>query len=532
VLERVDGANDALRALLAGTGENLGSIEASLSGRIREIRDALATVSGETARASAGIAEQVGQLKSVAEEALHDAAELAASLEERSRTLSQIGQGHAAAVTQAAGQIEGAANQLEGAEGRLSERLATREAAIAEVLARIEERSGTLEAQTARFDTMVGETLRAAEARALALGTSLSETASGAGASVTQAFEGLRAGADSESARTAEAVRSAIEAASQQMMAVLETASGRFGDSVSSLREMAAEIRRELDATRADLQRGVLEIPRETQDATGEMRRVVSEQLKALTELSTLVQRSGRAVDAATPQVSEPKRPEPTAPAAAAAKPVAAAPAKAAPAPKPETPASRPGQSINVVSAPSTPRGGEMLRPAASPRPDAKGADNRGWLSDLLTRASLDDEAEPALNATAPTAKAAGDAQKNAAERGRTALETISGDIAKMIDHRTAVDLWERYRRGEPNLFDRRIYTAQGRQTFEEVRRRYAADAEFRRTVDRYVGEFERLLGDVSKNDRDSSRADAYLTSETGKVYTMLAHASGRFDGA
>ena len=35
----------------------------------------------------------------------------------------------------------------------------------------------------------------------------------------------------------------------------------------------------------------------------------------------------------------------------------------------------------------------------------------------------------------------------------------------------------------------------------------------------------------VSKNDRDSKRADAYLTSETGKVYTMLAHASGRFEG-
>jgi hypothetical protein len=173
-----------------------------------------------------------------------------------------------------------------------------------------------------------------------------------------------------------------------------------------------------------------------------------------------------------------------------------------------------------------------VAAPAARTGAAARGAENRGWLSDLLTRASIDDDAEPAPNAPAPATKQQADAQKNAAERGRTALETISSDIAKMIDHQTAVELWERYHRGEPNLFDRRIYTAQGRQTFEEVRRRYAADADFRRTVDRYVGEFERLLGDVSKNDRDSSRADAYLTSETGKVYTMLAHASGRFDGA
>ena len=43
---------------------------------------------------------------------------------------------------------------------------------------------------------------------------------------------------------------------------------------------------------------------------------------------------------------------------------------------------------------------------------------------------------------------------------------------------------------------------------------------------------FERLLAEVSRDDRDSMLTKTYLTSETGKVYTMLAHASGRFDGA
>ncbi|WP_244612831.1 hypothetical protein, partial [Methylobacterium symbioticum] len=157
-------------------------------------------------------------------------------------------------------------------------------------------------------------------------------------------------------------------------------------------------------------------------------------------------------------------------------------------------------------------------RPAAG---TVAGADKSGWLSDLLTRASLDEEEEaPARTGQAPAADPA------------RALESISNDIGRMIDHRTAVDLWERYRRGESNLFQPRIYTAQGRQTFAEIQRRYRGEVEFRRAVDRYVGEFERLLGDVMKNDPDTRRADAYLTSETGKVYTMLAHASGRFEGA
>ncbi|MGU3466564.1 hypothetical protein ACLBXO_17080, partial [Methylobacterium sp. C33D] len=176
----------------------------------------------------------------------------------------------------------------------------------------------------------------------------------------------------------------------------------------------------------------------------------------------------------------------------------------------------------------------EAPRPSAPARP-AQAGDKRGWLSDLLTRASLDDDEEPAADvpAAAPApAPAARRPAVAAAETGRIALDTISTDIAKMIEHRTAVDLWERYRRGEPNLFDPRIYTPQGRATFSEIQRRYRTDAEFRRSVDRYVSEFERLLGDVVKNDSDAKRTDAYLTSETGKVYTMLAHASGRFDGA
>jgi hypothetical protein len=46
--------------------------------------------------------------------------------------------------------------------------------------------------------------------------------------------------------------------------------------------------------------------------------------------------------------------------------------------------------------------------------------------------------------------------------------------------------------------------------------------------VDNYIGDFERLLSQVSKDDADPGMARMYLTSDTGKVYTMLAHAAGR----
>ncbi len=99
-----------------------------------------------------------------------------------------------------------------------------------------------------------------------------------------------------------------------------------------------------------------------------------------------------------------------------------------------------------------------------------------------------------------------------------------------MIDHDAAADLWDRYKRGERNVFTRRLYTLQGQKTFDEIRKKYRADREFKQTVDRYIGEFERLLDEVSRDDRGQVVARTYLTSETGKVYTMLAHAAGRFD--
>jgi hypothetical protein len=107
-------------------------------------------------------------------------------------------------------------------------------------------------------------------------------------------------------------------------------------------------------------------------------------------------------------------------------------------------------------------------------------------------------------------------------------LNSLSVDIARAIDHDASIELWNRYRRGERDVFTRRLYTLKGQQTFDEIRRKYQAEAEFRAAVDRYCDDFEKLLKDVARNDRDNIMTQTYLTSDTGKVYTMLAHASGR----
>src|SRR5690606_35907009 len=107
-------------------------------------------------------------------------------------------------------------------------------------------------------------------------------------------------------------------------------------------------------------------------------------------------------------------------------------------------------------------------------------------------------------------------------------LNSLSVDIARAIDHDASVELWDRYLKGERNVFTRKLYTLKGQQTFDEIRRKYQADTGFRGAVDRYCRDFEKLLKDVERNDRDNIMTQTYLTSDTGKVYTMLAHAAGR----
>jgi hypothetical protein len=240
------------------------------------------------------------------------------------------------------------------------------------------------------------------------------------------------------------------------------------------------------------------------------MRRVIVEQIDALAELNRIVARHSR--DAVEPA----RRAEPVA-ASGGARAEAARPARfedtrqdtrqarfEEPRPARAEPAARPA-----------PARRQPAEPAAAP--EGRGG---GWLSDLLGRASSREE---------PAQVAASDERQT--RRAMESLDSLSVDIARMIDHDAAAELWERYKRGERNVFTRRLYTLQGQQTFDEIRKRYRGDREFKQTVDRYIGEFERLLEEVSQGERGQATARSYLTSDTGKVYTMLAHAAGRFEG-
>jgi hypothetical protein len=107
-------------------------------------------------------------------------------------------------------------------------------------------------------------------------------------------------------------------------------------------------------------------------------------------------------------------------------------------------------------------------------------------------------------------------------------LDSLSLDIGRLMDRKLVGEMWDRYQRGERKAFTKRLYTPGGQKAFDEVARKYRTDRSFKQTADRYIAEFERLLDEVARDEREPSAISDHLTSETGLVYTLLAHAAGR----
>ncbi len=242
------------------------------------------------------------------------------------------------------------------------------------------------------------------------------------------------------------------------------------------------------------------------------MRRVIVDQIEALAELNRIVARHGRGLDAAEPQ--QRRAPEPA---------YAAAGGRAA---AHGSRAAHGAAGMAAAADAAAPRRHHRRRRRCRRRAAPK--------SPSLTPAPGQGNGATAGCPSCCTAPRKPDASASAAANARRATRwsrsnSLSVDIARMIDHDAAAELWDRYKRGERNVFTKRLYTMQGQKTFDEIRKKYRGDREFKQTVDRYIGEFERLLEEVSRDDRGQVVARTYLTSETGKVYTMLAHAAGRF---
>jgi hypothetical protein len=496
LFERLREANILLQEVLSGAHENMSSIEHTMATRVSEFVAAMTDLSSKTGVTTSKVEQHLGNFNTVAGKALGDLGELANQFSSHSRTLTD------------------AVALLESGNRRTEESITGRQAAVATLVSTLDARTEDFGQRLARFSSALDESLRTATARAGEIAGMIAQTSNESVQTIEQQYELVRKTSEEERTRTSDALTAAYDEAFSQVQSMFTESTARFSEVMQGMKQMAAEMQQELEATREQLRRGVLELPQETAESTAQMRRVIVDQIEALAELNRIVARHGRALDAVEPVRRDVEPLYAAGGGRAQARPVRA-----------DVAASQQAPARDITGAPTRRTSPPTLSPVPGGKDDSKGR-NGGWLSELLTRASR----EPGPQGAPATAAEASHTDDAAALDSVDSLDALSVDIARMIDNDAAADLWERYKRGERGAFTKRLYTAQGQRAFEEIRGKYRSDADFRQTVEHYIHEFERLLDDVSRGDRGPAVARNYLASDTGKVYTMLAHAAGRFD--
>jgi hypothetical protein len=386
--------------------------------------------------------------------------------------------------------------------------LAERKATLESLVTTIDLRTTDLDQRLSRFTGLLDESLAAAEERARDIARVVAETAGAGSAAISRQFEAVRAAAEEERRQTTDAMAEIYQQSTDEADAMFKQSADKFATMVSSMKQMAAEMHRELEATRNELRRGVLEMPQEAADSTAQMRKVIVDQIEALAELNRIVAHHGRGLDVVTTsRASAQREEEPMMAAVGGRKDARTAPrGSASNLPPPDL--GMPAPSRRTEAPPVAPAGSDQGRD--------------GWLSDLLSRTDGN-------GAPAPAPRDATRGGRSAqASNGGNPLETLSLDIGRLMDRNLATEMWDRYQRGESKAFSKRLYTPAGQKAFDEVARKYRSDRNFKQTVDRYIAEFERLLDEVAREDRGPQALRSHLASETGLVYTLLAHAAGR----
>ena len=107
-------------------------------------------------------------------------------------------------------------------------------------------------------------------------------------------------------------------------------------------------------------------------------------------------------------------------------------------------------------------------------------------------------------------------------------LQSLGVDMNRLMETAVTEDDWRRYVNGERSVFVRKLLGFRERGRLAAIQRRFQEDGDFRGYVNRYMEQFDRLIGEARKTDRDGVLGTTFLSSDMGKVYMLLGRAIGR----
>jgi hypothetical protein len=456
-----------VRSLSDTLGRQATSLDDSLMHGIDAVRRTSDNITRQSLRAIEGLSSQADLLKHASENLLDQVSTVTNKFDNQGRTILR------------------AASELESANTRIDTTLQARHAELNDTLHRLSGKAEQLGDVVRGYSATVEGSISEAETRArnliqqLAQGTSAhaqaavaeiehlrAQTDSHSRAVVTE-FERLRAQTDAQATRALEDMRSRVSGVSQEVTQHLDSITTRFAETSEDLRVRAARTASEMQVEQTRFRAEAERLPAAARESADAMRMALSEQLRALEQLSTLSTRPRRDVVPPGP-----------------------------------LPAGAPGSLTASYAAQTAPPPQAPL--PVPPPPAGNGEDGEWSLTDLLHRASRDEDGT---------------------ERP---LVVDMEAMSRGLDPNTAAAIWSRFRAGQRGIMVRSIYTAEGRAAFDDVSERYKTNMDVRRTVDRFLANFESMIRDLEHKFPSGRTVQEHLISDAGRVYLLLAHASGR----
>ena len=279
LFERLREGNILLQEVLTGAHDNLNSLERALVTRVADFVSAMNDVTSRNGVATQTLEDQLTVFNSKTAKALEDLGMLSSEFDHHGKALVD-----AAAV-------------VEQANRTTTTNVAERKSQLESLVTTIDLRTTDLDQRLSRFTGLLDESLAAAEERARDIARVVAETAGAGSAAISRQFEAVRAAAENERHQTLDAMSELYQQSTAETDAMFKQSTEKFGTMVQAMKQMAAEMHNELEATRNELRRGVLEMPQEAADNTAQMRKVIVDQIEALAELNRIVAHHGRGLD-------------------------------------------------------------------------------------------------------------------------------------------------------------------------------------------------------------------------------------------
>src|SRR5262249_53514056 len=171
---------------------------------------------------------------------------------------------------------------LEKSNRRTEESVSTKRQTIEALVSTLDTRTDDFAQRLLRFSGLLDESLDAATSRAPENAGVIAETSNTSVQTIEQQYELVRATSEEERRRTSETLNTLYEEATGQAHTLLNQSAERFAEIMQGLKQMASEMQQELESTRAELRRGIFELPQETAESAAQMRRVIVDQIEAL----------------------------------------------------------------------------------------------------------------------------------------------------------------------------------------------------------------------------------------------------------